>query len=291
MIKKLQAGDTSIPASGWNEIRDFVNGYSIPQDTFKNALRNPFLISVKNVTNAALDPLSIVKIETPTYSRTGSTFANKAVEYGVEMDAGAPTSEADNIAVLQGGIQVGCIGRAIASGCTACFINKADNIAYKYAKPVANHSDYLEGTNDVTNYRVLWIASGTGKKEAYIAIGIYKPKQYITTATVYGTTGGANDVFTDINGVTYTVIFPNSNSGLSARNFPDIYPYDEILVLIDLETGNCYAIDYPTDYESDSIMAFYNSPWGRGWEAISTPADLAAAGFTLYRKDKTNAIL
>ena len=101
MIKKLQAGDNSIPASGWNEMRAFVQGYSFPQDTFKSPPRNPAYISVKNVTGSALPALSIVKISTPIYTRSGDAFKNKGVEYGVEMQGAAPDSESNNIAVIQ----------------------------------------------------------------------------------------------------------------------------------------------------------------------------------------------
>ena len=196
MIKKLQAGDSTIPASGWNEMRAFIQNYSAPQDTFKNAPRNPFLISVKNTTGAALDPLSIVAITTPTHTRTGSTFANKGVEYGVEMDGVTPTGATNTIAIIQEGIQSGCIGRAIADGCSPCFIYKASNIAYKYAKPVASHSDYLEGTDDVTNIRVLWIASGTGKKEAIICLdasGEPTPEYFVINPGNDGTQTAVND--------------------------------------------------------------------------------------------------
>ena len=114
-----------------------------------------------------------------------------------------------------------------------------------------------------------------------------------SAVTVTGATGGANAVYATINGTQYEVIFPNSNAGLSAPNFPDIYPGDEILVLVDLDSGDCYGIDYPTDYEGGTLMAFYSgqgSP-GRGWGALSTSQAMSDAGFTLYQKVKTDAIL
>ena len=289
MIKKLQAGDNSIPASGWNEMRAFIQDYSFPQDTLKSPPRNPAYISVKNVTGAALPALSVVKISTPIYTRTGDTFKNKGVEYGVEMNGAAPSSDSDNIAVIQEAIRPGCIGRAICSGATPCIVNKAENKTYKYAKPVTSQTGYMEGTDDVTNYRVLWIASGTGNKEAYILMS-HVNRQFITDAEVYqsGTTS-LSTIATDINGVTYPVLFPSSSDGLSAPNYPDIYPNDNILVCVDYEAGYCYA----TDYENGTLMAFYSgqgSP-GRGWDAITTPQAMTDAGFTLYQKVKTNAIL
>lgn len=119
----------------------------------------------------------------------------------------------------------------------------------------------------------------------------YNP-QFVANVTVDGQTGGGYDVTADICGEDWLVIFPNANAGLSATNYPDIYPYDIITVLVDCESGVCYALDYPTDYEAGSTQAFYQTP-GRGWDssAVTTPQALADVGLTLFYKVKTNAIL
>lgn len=177
-------------------MRAFIHDYSFPQDTFKSPPRNPAYISVKNVTSAALPALSIVTISTPIYTRSGDTFKNKGVEYGVEMNGAAPDSDSNNIAVTQEAIRPGCIGRAICSGATPCIIHKAANTAYKYAKPVTSQTGYMEGTDDVTNYRVLWIASGTGNKEAYICIdasGTPTPEYFVINAGNDGTQQAINN--------------------------------------------------------------------------------------------------
>lgn len=120
----------------------------------------------------------------------------------------------------------------------------------------------------------------------------YNP-QFTAIATVDGIQGGAHDVYADICGDDWLVQFPNSNAGLGATNFPDIYPYDQILVLIDCEGKTCFSVDYPTDYEAGTVMAFYGSAPGRGWDSsiVTTPQALQDVGLTLYQKVKTNAIL
>ena len=290
MIQELHAGDRQIPASGWNEMRAAVQGITPGQQQYQSAARNPVYITVKNVTGSDLPAFSVVKLSGATYSRTGDTFINQAISNGVELDGNTPAAASDVIAITQAACPADGLVKALVSGATACYINKPSGVTCNYAKVAAGYSDYLEGTDTPTGIKVLWSAGGTGKKEAYILLG-YTP-QFITSVTVYGTMGG-NTVYGDIGGVQYTIWFPNNNTGLSAPNYPDIYPGDEILVCVDFESGNCYAVDYPTDYEGGTLMAFYSgqgSP-GRGWDAITTSPDMTAAGFTLYQKTKTGALL
>ena len=145
---------------------------------------------------------------------------------------------------------------------------------------MTSQTGYMEGTDDVTNYRVLWIASGTGNKEAFILMS-HVNRQFITDAVVYGTTGGNNSVYTDINGVTYEVIFPTDQDGLSAANYPDIYPDDRILVCVDLETGECNAIDYPTDYPAGTVIPWFSNCFPGSAEANRTPY-LPGRGWSKY---------
>lgn len=170
MIKKLNPGDTQISASSWNEMRQFINDYEAKQSDSPTAKRNPFLITIKNTTGGSLDPLSVVKIANPTYSRTGDTFANKGIEYGTEMNGSTPGSEDNSVAIIQGACPSGGFIKAIADGCTPAFVYCDDNSHYKFAKPIDNTTAYLKATNDPTNIRILWHASGTGKREAYICL-------------------------------------------------------------------------------------------------------------------------
>lgn len=170
MIKKLTPGDSQISASGWNEMRQFINEYEAKQSDNNTNKRNPFLITVKNTTSGALAPLSVVKIANPTYSRTGDTFANKGIEFGTELNGVVPASESDNVAITQGACPAGGFVKAIADGCTPAFVYKDIDKSYKYAQPMTNQTGYLRGTDDATNIRILWLASGTGKQEAYVCL-------------------------------------------------------------------------------------------------------------------------
>ena len=290
MIQELHAGDRQIPASGWNEMRAIVQGITPGQQQYQSGRLNPVYVTIKNTTGAALPAFSVVKIDGALYNlRSGDTFANLAIKNGVELNGYTPATAIDKIAITQAACPIGGLVKALVSGATACYINRANGIDCKYAKPTSS-TDNLEGTDNPTGIEVLWIAGGTGKKEAIVRLGTYRP-QYMITVAVDGQTGGSNPVYADIDGVQHEIIFPNANAGLSATNYPDIYPYDEILVLVDIDADMCYAVDYPTDYPEGSTQAFYQLP-GRGWDAVQTqPQGLTDAGLTLYTKVKTGAIL
>lgn len=292
MIQELHAGDRQIPASGWNEMRAAVQGITPAQQQYQSGKFNPAYITVENATGAALPALSIVRLGAAMYSsRTGSDFADLAIKNGVEIGGYTPAAATDTIAITQAACAAGGLVKAIVSGATACYINRPNGIACKYAR-VTSRTDYLEGTDTPTNIKVLWVAGGTGVKAAYVRLGTYNP-QIIVSVAVTGQTGGSNAVYATVDGIQYEVLLPNANAGLSAPNYPDIYPGDEILILIDSDAGLCYGIDYPTDYEEGTWMAFCSiqgSP-GRGWDAQTTDPAMTAAGFTLYQKVKTGAIL
>ena len=420
MIKELHPGDTQISAAGWNEMRAAVQGLTPGQQQYQSGQRCAAYVTIKNNTGSDLPAFSVVKIDGAMYSRSGDTFINQAAQNGVELNGNTPAASTDTIAITQAACASGEFVKAVVSGATACRVYKASNINYQYASVTAGQYGYLTGTDTPSNIRVLWIAAGTGAKEAYVLLdnvaegeyfiinpgndgtqtaahtpsiftkgslhyisynnGIWTPNvyneepststllqrpsgsrlvvcqidapnsskeckipyftpesnmgvapnftssvsfftsnrcgvkpgehaftnkfcdyavvngafeynpQFVANVTVGGLTGGGYDVTADICGEDWLVNFPNSNAGLSATNFPDIYPYDVITVLVDCEAGVCYALDYPTDYEAGSTQAFYQTP-GRGWDAITTDPAMTAAGFTLYQKVKTGAIL
>ena len=292
MIQELHAGDRQIPASSWNEMRAAVQGITPAQQQYQSAKLNPAYITIKNAIPATLPAFSVVSLGAAIYnSRTGSDFTDLAIKSGVELGGYMPSDITDTIAITQAACPRDGFVRALVSGATACYINRPYGITCKYAKPSASHSDYLEGTDTPTNIKVLWVAGGTGVKEAYVRLGTFNPQQ-IFNVTVDGQAGDGT-AYATIDGVQYPIIFPNANAGLSATNYPDIYPYDQILVLLDLDAGLCYGVDYPKDYEEGTLMAFCSlqgSP-GRGWDALTTDPAMTAAGFTLYQKVKTGAIL
>lgn len=432
MIQEIHAGDRQIPASSWNEMRAAVQGITPGQQQYQSAANNPFLVTVKNVTGGTLDALAIVKIDGATYTRSGDVFANTGIMQGVEVDGATPGADTDNVAILQAACGAGGIVKAIASGCSPCFVYCADSSkTYKYAKPIANNTQYLQATDDPSDVTILWHKQGSGKQAAYVKIdaqgtpepeyfiinygkgandtpthtptiytkgslhyisynsaGYWEPSayneqpasstllkrpdgarlvvcqidapsstaecripyftpesnmgvpasytssigfgtvtrcgvkpgehtftnkmcdyaviansnnicsyvyspQFVADVTVNGTTGGGNVVTANICGKDWTVNFPGSGSGLSATNYPDIYPYDLIIVMVDCAAQECDAIDYPTDYEAGTVMPFYGSAPGRGWDSsiYPTPQPLADVGLTLFYKVKTNAIL
>lgn len=435
MIKELHAGDKQIPASGWNEMRAAVQGITPAQKQYNGSQRNPVYITIKNITGSDLPAFSVVKLSGATYTRSGDTFINQAIAHGVELNGDTPAAATDTIAITQADCPAGDFVKALLSGATAVKVYKPDNVNYKYAKPTATQTDYLTGSDTVTGIKVLWIAAGTGTKEAFVQIddtddreyfiinagndgtqtathtpsiftkgslhyitynGSYwepaslneasasstvlqrptgsrlvvcqvdapssaaecripyftpesnmgvppafsssfqfswgakrcgcKPGEHVFTdkmydynvsfnsgvnvgssgnssasasyeydpqftaiVTVDDNYGGAGVAYAQLNNEHWQISFPSAASGLSAACYPDIYPLDEIVVQIDCERRLCLALDYSTDYESGTIMAFYGSAPGRGWEQYSTPASLSSLGIYLYLKVKTDA--
>lgn len=173
-IKKVNPGDRQISAGSWNEMRDFINNYAIPQNTYKNNNQDAALINVKNVTGGGLDVFAVVKIANPTYSnRTSETeFKSKGAEFGVELNGETPSSDKDTVAIMQQASRANGIVKAIASGCTPAMVQIDDGTKrYKYAKPIDSITGYLKATDETTDIRILWHQSGsTGVKPAYVCL-------------------------------------------------------------------------------------------------------------------------
>lgn len=131
---------------------------------------------------------------------------------------------------------------------------------------------------------------GSSGSQTASAVYEYNP-QFTAIVIVDDQSGGSGVAYAQLNDETWIISFPNSSSGLSAACYPDIYPLDEIVVLVDCEQRLCTALDYSTDYESGTIMAFYGGTTQRGWEAYSTPASLQSLGFYLFLKVKTDALV
>lgn len=146
-------------------------------------------------------------------------------------------------------------------------------------------------TDKLYDYNVTFnsgVNVGSSGSATASAVYEYNP-QFTAIVIVDDQSGGAGVAYAQMNDETWIITFPNANSGLSAACYPDIYPNDEIVVLVDCEQRLCTALDYSTDYQSGTFMAFYGNAPGRGWEEYSTPAALSNIGFKLYLKVKTDA--
>lgn len=170
MIKELHPGDTQISAAGWNDMRAAVQGLTPGQQQYQSYQRSPAYVTIKNNTGSDLPAFSVIKIYGAMYSRSGDTFINQAAQNGVELNGNTPAASTDTIAITQAACKSGDIVKAMVSGATACKVYKASNANYQYANVTAGQSGYLTGTDTPSNIRVLWIASGTGNKEAYVTI-------------------------------------------------------------------------------------------------------------------------
>lgn len=171
MINKLEPGDRQLSASSWNEMRDRINNITPNQDTVLTSKQKSSYITVKNNTGSALPALSVVKLTTPIYNRSGDTFVNKGVEFGVEMDATTPVVASDTIAITQAACPAGGIVKAVVSGATAVIIDVPTAGSYPYAKPIAGDSSKLEATNNVTPIKILYNYPAAGTQPGYVLIG------------------------------------------------------------------------------------------------------------------------
>ena len=181
MIQELQAGDRQIPASGWNEMRAAVQGMTPAQKMYGAASNNQFLVTVKNVTGEDLPALAIVKIDAATYaSRTGVTFANAGISNGVEVDGDKPGAETDNIAILQAACGADGFVKAIASGCSPCYVllPSRNYRTFRYAVPIESNAEMLKATDTPSNITILWHKSGSGKQPAYVKIDAIDDREY-----------------------------------------------------------------------------------------------------------------
>lgn len=173
-MDKAKAGQRHIPAKDWNEIRDFINNFSLQNGGMVKSEYNQFLVTVKNsVSGVDLEPFQVVRVNSAMYpNRSADDTVTAALNGSIELDASAPTGEdGENIAIVQHDIANGDIGSAICSGATLCYVNVANaNTDYKYAKSKAGETDYLEADEDGGQARIVWKQSGTGKKLAYIIL-------------------------------------------------------------------------------------------------------------------------
>ena len=196
MIKELHPGDTQISAAGWNEMRAIAQGLTPGQQQYQSGQRSPAYVTIKNNTGSDLPAFSVVKIDGAMYTRTGDEFINQAAQNGVELNGVTPAAATDTIAITQAACKSGGIVKAMISGATACKVYKTSNAAYSYADVTAGQSGYLTGSNTPSNIRVLWIASGTGNKEAYVLIdyaAAQTPEYFVINAGNDGSQTAANN--------------------------------------------------------------------------------------------------
>jgi len=104
---------------------------------------------------------------------------------------------------------------------------------------------------------------------------IYEPS-FIATVQAMGQTGGNQTLYIDINNNQYQCYVPQYNptqADNSGPSYPDIWPYDYMVVSFDCESYTAQGLDYPRDYPEGTIMPWYRaSRWtnpvypGRGWQ-------------------------
>ena len=104
---------------------------------------------------------------------------------------------------------------------------------------------------------------------------IYEPS-FIATVQAMGQTGGNNQLYIDINNEQYECYVPTydpTRADNSGPSYPDIWPYDYMVVSFDCESYTAQGLDYPRDYPEGTIMPWYRaSRWtnpvypGRGWQ-------------------------
>lgn len=253
MINKLEPGDRQLSASSWNEMRDRINNITPSQNTILTGNKNPFLITVKNITGSALPIYSIVKVDTPMYNRGNfdGSFEAKAAQYGVEVEGDTPDKDDNIVAVLQEACPAGGIVKAVVSGVTACKVMPDWNEVYEYARPKPGETGYLELTHDTTNIRVLWHLQGPGSvtKNAYVILGDNEAQPVKITPHLNADSDqypdGANQLSS-----TDTYLYCSSLDKIDGKNTDNPpYVYNPLGLPLDRPTVLAKAVGFPANVE------------------------------------------
>lgn len=100
---------------------------------------------------------------------------------------------------------------------------------------------------------------------------VYEPV-FETVALATGVASSVYGVTIGLGNEEYDCYLPTPGT-YSGAGCPDIYEYDELVVLFDCTSYTATGIDYPRDYAEGTIMPWYRAaPWsnpiypGRGWE-------------------------
>ena len=170
-MDKAKAGQRTIKAADWNQIRDFINNFSPQNGGMVNNPNNPFLITVKNVTGSDLPAFSVVKIDAAMYPDLSDTeLVVETFNKSVELDGDVPDgTDGENIAIIQEDIPAGQLGKAICSGASLCYINVTTDTEYKYAKSASNGTS-LDVSESGGQARIVWRQDGTGTLLAYVIL-------------------------------------------------------------------------------------------------------------------------
>ena len=169
-IKELQAGDTQISASGWNEMRAAIQGLTAPQQQYASTQRNPVYVTICNKTGAALPAFSAVRLDGRVTGRKyGAEAIAEALKSGVEINAYTVQSATDIIAITQAACGVDGYAKAMVSGATPVMLSNSSIDIFGYAA-ISPGNTYLEASTTPTNIRLLYCPSATSGAEIAFAL-------------------------------------------------------------------------------------------------------------------------
>lgn len=185
-FRQVSAGEPlNIPAAAWNTLVEVARQFDRRRgvvDPGKKLESDPLgptvRVLVQNNTGGDLDERSIVTLSTPPVSVTAAPLDFQAAPI---FFATAPAATTSVVAVLEGPLADGEIGRAIILGAAVVSLSVGSS-GHGYCGPTASQTGYLT-TATSGPIRILWKESGTGTKLGVVLLADDPP---VATATVGG---------------------------------------------------------------------------------------------------------
>lgn len=170
-ISRVSAGDESVPAASWNEIRAIVNqlkeqllGNKVPKGT---SFKHSGIVKVLNVGGSTLDQFDVVGLREAAFDPTGG--ARAFLQNPVVFKGSRPNCDhVGKFAVLLQPIKDGEVGLAIASGIAQVQI-EIENEDHLFADITPDDASKLTSCEN-GSAQILWHVPGTGKRWSVVRI-------------------------------------------------------------------------------------------------------------------------
>ncbi len=197
-FRQVNAGEPlRIPAPTWNRLMEVGRHFTRhraevgPPPSPDNALPPAVRVYVRNDTGGDLPARAVVGLDTPPLDPTVTPYdAQQAPLFGGIAPAGAGSA----VAVVEGPLASGAVGRAVVMGVAVVSLAVGD-AGHEYCGPTASQTGYLT-TAATGPIRVLWKESGTGSKLGVVllqAVGSPAPTTdvWVVTKVCPTVVGGA----------------------------------------------------------------------------------------------------
>lgn len=303
--------DLAIPARTYNRFLDLARVHDLDgprRGAILRATPDAGVVSVKNITGAALDRFAVVSVEAPIITRADNSDAFKE---RVTFDGGTPTaSDYGYIGIVQSPAEENAIVPTVVSGVSIAkvFMHKAGE---RYADVDASSPTRLQ-SGQAGSVLILYVESGTGEKWAIVNVGGGSPGGAwygVATGSIGAVAwSGAGEAASctvnpstrlggdKIAAITHTVYLPRHGS----VEDPNVRGGD-VLAYVRDEAGYYVALNSKLDGTIDKTIRIWLDPENvpAGWTAVldgkflvgwaSEDCDYGSVGASGGYKDHGNA--